>query len=85
MRYLELLALTLMLLWVARWCLLPHAHLPRFRVRYLRLRLRLRLHPRPGSRHRVRVVAAVGPPGVLRPVGPVAAVAAGLAAGDQCG
>jgi type IV secretion system protein VirD4 len=45
MRYLELAVLTLLLLWLARWCLLPHAHLPRFRVRYMRLRLRLRLHP----------------------------------------
>jgi type IV secretory pathway TraG/TraD family ATPase VirD4 len=45
MRYLELSALTLAAVWLARWCLLPHGHLPRYRVRYLRLRLRLRLHP----------------------------------------
>jgi type IV secretion system protein VirD4 len=39
--------LTLLLLIVAglRWCLLPHARLPHYRVRYLRARLRMRLHP----------------------------------------
>jgi type IV secretory pathway TraG/TraD family ATPase VirD4 len=45
MRYLELSALTLAASWLARWCLLPHGRLPRYRAGYLRLRLRLRLHP----------------------------------------
>ena len=45
MKYLELLASSLLVLQVVRWCLLPHSGLPRFRVRYLRLRLFLRLHP----------------------------------------
>ena len=38
-------ALMITMLWTTRWCLLPHACLPRFRVRNLRLRLLLRLHP----------------------------------------
>ena len=45
MKYLILLTLTLLIIWVVRWCLLPHGRLPHFRVRYLRLRLALRLHP----------------------------------------
>jgi type IV secretory pathway TraG/TraD family ATPase VirD4 len=45
MKDLVLLVLTLTVVLAARWCLLPHGHLPRFRVRYLRLRLLLRLHP----------------------------------------
>jgi type IV secretory pathway TraG/TraD family ATPase VirD4 len=39
------LATALLFLAAIRWCFLPHAQVPRFRVRYLRLRLRLRLHP----------------------------------------
>ncbi len=45
MRYFADLSLFLVVLAAARWCLLPHGRVARFRVRYLRLRLHLRLHP----------------------------------------
>jgi hypothetical protein len=35
----------LLVLAAVRWCVGPHSHLPRFRVRVMRLRLYLRLHP----------------------------------------
>ncbi len=43
--YLALLMTGLLLLAGLRWCLFPHSHVPRFRVKYMRVRLYLRLHP----------------------------------------
>jgi type IV secretory pathway TraG/TraD family ATPase VirD4 len=43
--YFALLICALLVAGTLRWCVGPHGHLPRFRVRYLRLRLHLRLHP----------------------------------------
>jgi type IV secretory pathway TraG/TraD family ATPase VirD4 len=43
--YFVLLICALLVAGALRWCVGPHSHLPRFRVRYLRLRLHLRLHP----------------------------------------
>ena len=40
-----ILAPSLCVLAVVRWCLVPTGRLPRYRVRYFRLRVRLRLHP----------------------------------------
>ena len=45
MRDVVLLMIGLLVLAVLWWCVGPHSHLPRFRIRYLRLRLHLRLHP----------------------------------------